>query len=126
MNGQWNASAVPERTFDRLMMKLGEHTWGSSGADCKTLPFDKQSFLASGAYPLAANSTKKNDSSFDPYCVNTWYEQRMWVLNAIDALHQGGSQCYPIAEAEMLEISPEWASGVWPIRLHSTVSTLRH
>ena len=43
-DGLWEADAVAERTFDRLMLKLGEHTWGSSGANCKTLPFDNPSF----------------------------------------------------------------------------------
>ena len=68
---------------------------------------------------MAANSTQKNGTDFDPYCVNTWYEQRMWVLNAVDALKTRDAKCYDAMEAEMSAISPEWEKGVWPIQLHS-------
>ena len=67
-DGLWDADAVAERTFDRLMLKLGEHTWGSSGANCKTLPFDNPSFrvracerrpgTARGGAPLLVRSRR--------------------------------------------------------------------
>ena len=69
---------------------------------------------------MAANSSQKNSTDFDPYCVNTWYEQRMWVLNAVDALKTRDAKCYDVMAAELSAISPEWAKGIWPIQLHTT------
>eukprot|EP00040_Diaphanoeca_grandis_P011615 m.59614 g.59614 ORF g.59614 m.59614 type:complete len:816 (-) comp22730_c0_seq1:20-2467(-) len=117
--GLWDHDAQAELNFDRHMIKIGEHTWGSSGGNCKTLPFDQMEFLASGAYPMKAGTNQTNSSEFDPYCVNTWYEQRMWVINAVNALTDGDSACSLSMVAAMHDVSPRWSEGVWPIPQHS-------
>lgn len=44
-------------------------------------------------------------------CVDAWYEQRMFILNAVQALVAGKSPCAPPMTKAMAEISPSWASG---------------
>lgn len=118
--GKWNDSSTAEQTFDRLMLKLGEHTWGTSGGDCKTLPLDNPSFRGSAAFPSSPNSTRFFNSTFDPYCINTWYEQRMWILNAVEALKSGNAACYSDMKTTMDAISPTWESGKFKITPHSS------
>jgi len=68
------------KTFERLLMKVGEHTWGWNGGDTRTGGWSNAAFAAE----------KKTDDQYRTV-VKTWQEQRAFILNAVAALPSGSS-----------------------------------
>jgi hypothetical protein len=79
--------------------------WGTSGGKCKKVGFNN-SDLTTGPDPAFPQGMPASWP-----CVDAWYEQRMFILNAVQALVVGKSPCAPPMIKAMAEISPGWASG---------------
>jgi hypothetical protein len=105
--GECDPTAPTFRTFDRLLMKLGEHTWGWNGGIVR-----EQSW----ANDELQHSLKTNAQFYtSPW---TWVEQRMFINNALDALPP--SPFKRAVLAELAAIQPKHAdqagSGASPSR----------
>jgi hypothetical protein len=68
------------KNFERLLMKVGEHTWGWNGGDTRAGGWSNAEFAAE----------RKTDAQYSTV-VKTWQEQRAFILNAVAALPAGSS-----------------------------------
>eukprot|EP00038_Savillea_parva_P009725 m.185439 g.185439 ORF g.185439 m.185439 type:complete len:909 (-) comp16452_c0_seq1:57-2783(-) len=74
-SGECDPTSPEMMTFDRLLIKLGEHTWGWNGGDIRTKSWSND---------LLASSLK-TDKDFQTAPL-TWFEQRAFITNAVAAL----------------------------------------
>ena len=82
------------RTFERLAVKAGEHTWGWDGAQIKSEAWSNRELTAA----------LRNGTYFQT-AVWTWLEQRSFLTNAVAALPPGSRLAVAIA-AELAELEP--------------------
>ena len=87
------------QTFERLLMKVGEHTWGWAGGATQNAPWDN----------VGLQTQLRTDPSYAK-AVASWEEQRSFVRNAVAALGDGRLAA---------DIRAEWAQLV-PVSFDST------
>jgi|EP01047_Picozoa_sp_COSAG01_P006611 hypothetical protein len=87
------AGSARFRTFERLLLKIGEHTWGWAGGDTQKAPWDN----AGLQIQLRTNPSYRQ-------AVASWEEQRSFVLNAVAAL--GDGQLAADIQAEWAQLAP--------------------
>lgn len=69
------ATSPAFKDFERLLVKVGEHTWGWNGGDTREGGWDNADFAAK----------RKTDPQYRT-AAKTWQEQRTFVQNAVAAL----------------------------------------
>jgi hypothetical protein len=69
------ASSLAFKDFERLLMKVGEHTWGWNGGDTRNGGWSNADFAVE----------RKSDPQYAT-AAKTWQEQRAFVPNAVAAL----------------------------------------
>eukprot|EP00912_Choanoflagellata_sp_UC4_P001668 UC4_evm5s1059 len=94
-SGQCDMNDDDFQTFDRLLMKVGEHTWGWNGGDIRTKNYDNDEL----AHAIAT------DTQFST-AIWTWTEQRAFIQNAIAALNPNNPLKAQIKD-ELNEIIPK-------------------
>ena len=82
------------KNFERLLVKVGEHTWGWNGGDTRAGGWSNAEFAAE----------RKTDAQYSTV-VKTWQEQRAFILNAVAAL-PGGSSLRAAITAEWEQLRP--------------------
>jgi hypothetical protein len=88
------------RTFERLLMKVGEHTWGWAGGHTQTAPWDN-----------AGLAMKIKDDASYAAAIASWTEQRSFVDNAVAALGEGKLADDVRAEWHALAFAPFDSTG---------------
>ena len=74
-SGECNMNDADFQAFDRLLMKVGEHTWGWNGGDIRTTNYANDEL----AKAIATNAQFST-------AIITWKEQRAFIQNAVAAL----------------------------------------
>ncbi len=88
------ADSAAFKNFERLLTKVGEHTWGWNNGDLRTTAWSNPEFA----------KAKKTDEQYIT-AAKTWQEQRSFVQNAVAAL--GGGALRAAIEAEWAELRPQ-------------------
>ena len=81
------------QTFERLLLKVGEHTWGWSGGDTQKAPWTN----------TGLQTQLRTDPSY-AQAVASWQEQRSFVTNAVAAL--GDGQLATDIQSEWTQLTP--------------------
>ena len=93
------------RAFDRLLIKVSEHTWGWNGGSIRTpVKCDKHGKCTGSYDNVHLNSAIKTEKDYYT-AVDTWHEQRAFIENAIAALGSTSALGKAIA-AEFTALEP--------------------
>eukprot|EP00040_Diaphanoeca_grandis_P025095 m.138598 g.138598 ORF g.138598 m.138598 type:complete len:904 (+) comp30005_c0_seq1:320-3031(+) len=98
--GTCDPTTAEFKTFDRLLMKVGEHTWGWNGGGIRNSMYSNDE-LQKSIHDL------KNTPYFQT-AIYTWQEQRAFITNAIASLSPTNPLRVAIA-AELAAITPTTA-----------------
>lgn len=94
--GRWDFNGRAENAFDRLVVKVGEHTWGDNSHECREAPWNN----------TALHRTLEDGTWQGQKCIATWKEQRNYILNAVMELKLWDGACAEDVARAVREASP--------------------